>query len=759
MSSPPRLAAAFVLALPLAALAPTLALAAAGGAAPHAGPSEAVFLAQIIVLIACGRFLGEAMLRIGQPAIMGQLIAGTLLGPSVLGALWPDLQHAIFPPAREQKAMLDAVAQLGILMLLLLAGMETDLSAVGKLRRTALSVSLTGIAIPFACGFMLGEMLPDALLPQPEQRLITALFLGTALSISSVKIVATVVREMNFLRRTVGQLIVASAIIDDTLCWIIIAITFGIALSGQIDLAALSQTLIGTALFLVVSFTVGRRLVFFLIRWANDHFVSEVPVITTILVLTGGMALLTDAIGVHTVLGAFVAGILIGQSPILTRHIEEQLRGLITALFMPVFFGLAGLSADLRVLAAPPLLLLSLGFIAIASIGKFSGAFLGGAFSGLTWAESLALGWGMNARGSTEIIVASLGLSMGALNESLFTMIVAMAVVTTMAMPPMLRWALARLPLRGEEKARLEREEFEARGFVTNVERLLVAVDESGNGRFASRLAGLLAGSRQIPSTVLPFDAAGFAKPPGRKVPEVEQIVKEAAGAAQVESARPFEAEVGIDVVARPREAKAERVVAEEARKGYDFLLIGLEPTSDADGAIDENVAAAAAAFGGPFAVAVARGGHRIEPAGGVPLSILVPLTGTRHSRQGLEVALALARASLGSVTALYVARRGQRLQHQRLPRLREAWRALSGNAEAILQDAVRLGDQFGVTVRTAARIQFVAETAILSELSTAHHNLVVMGVSPRPGSGVFLGDTATAMLAHSERSILLVAS
>ena len=221
----------------------------------------------------------------------------------MLGALWPDLQHSIFPPDREQKAMIDAVAQLGILMLLLLAGMETDLSVVTKLRRTALSVSLTGIAIPFACGFMIGEVVPATMLPHPEQRLITALFVGTALSISWVKIVATVIREMNFLRRTIGQLIVASAIIDDTVCWVIIAITFGIALNGRINLAALTQSLLGTSLFLVASFTVGRRLVFFLIRWTNDHFISEVPVITTILVVMGGMALITNAIGVHTVLG------------------------------------------------------------------------------------------------------------------------------------------------------------------------------------------------------------------------------------------------------------------------------------------------------------------------------------------------------------------------------------------------------------------------------------------------------------------------
>src|SRR5206468_1712604 len=178
---------------------------------------------------------------------------------------------------------------------------------------------------------------------------------------------------------------------------------------------------------------------FRLISWANDKFVSELSVITTILLVTGIMALITDAIGVHTVLGAFVAGILIGQSPILTRHIDEQLRGLIVALFMPVFFGMAGLSTNLAVLAHPNLLLLTIGLIAIASIGKFGGAFLGGRLGGMNRAESLALGCGMNARGSTEVIVASIGLSMGVLNQDLFTTIVAMAVVTTMSMPPLLR--------------------------------------------------------------------------------------------------------------------------------------------------------------------------------------------------------------------------------------------------------------------------------------------------------------------------------
>jgi Kef-type K+ transport system membrane component KefB len=169
------------------------------------GPSEALFIAQLVVLLLVGRLLGEAMQRIGQPAVMGQLLAGVLLGPSVFGVAWPEAQHALFPAGREQKAMLEAVSDLGILLLLLLTGMETDLKLVRRARRAAVSVSVAGIALPFVLGVTLGQLLPESVLPRPDQRLITSLFLGTALSVASVKIVATVVREMKFIRRKVGM--------------------------------------------------------------------------------------------------------------------------------------------------------------------------------------------------------------------------------------------------------------------------------------------------------------------------------------------------------------------------------------------------------------------------------------------------------------------------------------------------------------------------------------------------------------------------
>ena len=308
-------------------LAGTTFASAAGSGAGH--PSETIFILQIILLIAVGRGLGEVMQRLGQPSVMGELLAGVVLGPSVFGALWPDAQHMIFPASAEQKALINGLAQVGVLLLLLLTGMETDLKLVRKVGKAAFAISVAGIVVPFCCGFGLGQLLPESLLPHPEQRLVASLFLGTALSISSVKIVAVVVREMNFMRRNVGQIIVATAVIDDTIGWVIIAVIFSLASRGELDMMSVAQAVLGTLLFLAVSFTIGRRLVFRLIRWANDTLVSSAAVITVILLLMSCMALITHWIGVHTVLGAFVAGILVGESPILTKQIDERLRGLI----------------------------------------------------------------------------------------------------------------------------------------------------------------------------------------------------------------------------------------------------------------------------------------------------------------------------------------------------------------------------------------------------------------------------------------------
>ena len=717
-------------------------------------------------MLLVGRLLGEAAQRIGQPAVMGQLIGGVLLGPSVLGLLWPQAQHVLIPAGTAQKSMIDGVSQLGILMLLLLTGMETDLPLVKRVGRTAIAVATTGVAIPLACGVVLGEMLPESLLPNPNARIVTALFLGTALSISSVKIVAMVVGEMNFMRRDIGQIIVASAILEDTIGWVLVAVAFSLAAAGSIDVWSVGRAVLGTVLFLAVSLTIGRRAVFSLIRFANDNFHSDFSVITTILVIMVAMALITQWIGVNLVLGAFVAGILVGESPILTRHIDEQLRGLIVALFMPVFFGLTGLNADLTVLKDPSLAQLTLALIVIASAGKFLGAFAGAKLGGLVRSEAVALASAMNARGSTEVIVASIGLSMNVLSRNLFTLIVTMAVITTVAMPPMLRWALKRVPMREDEKIRLEREVIDARGFVTNLERLLLAVDDSINGKFAAQLAGVIGGSSGKPTTVLKLTEGGSDKQPdkGDKSSAREPVaaeeqsadpshhVKSAAERVTALDSQPDEEKRGsIDVTTVRKRAIGPDEIEAEARKGYDLFIVGVADTRNSNGGFGEGVSRIAEKFTGPVAIVDTQGPNAERLLKG-PDKIIVPVNGTDVSRRAAEVAFALARASGAQVTALYVAnprestRRGSpEGQTQR-------------NYNAILDDLSTLASRYGVAVRRNIAEHATPVEAILKEAKRGY-DLIVLGANRRPGDTLFFGNTAAAILDRSPIPKVFVAS
>jgi Kef-type K+ transport system membrane component KefB/nucleotide-binding universal stress UspA family protein len=723
----------------------------AAGSQKLAEPSEALFLLQIIVLVVSGRLLGELMVRVGQPSIMGQIIAGVILGPSLFGLALPDLQAQLFPPDDAQKSMSNAIGQLGILFLLLLAGMETDLGLARKLRKSATGVSITGIAIPFAAGFALGQLMPAALLPDPDKRLVASLFLGTALSISSVKIVASVVREMDFMRRNIGQLIVASAIIDDTIGWIIIAVTFGLAKTGTVDPATLAKSVVGTIAFMVFSFTIGRRIVFEIIRWTNDNFKSDLPVLSAIIAIMGGMAMITNAIGVHTVLGAFVAGILVGESPILTRQIDVQLRGLTTALFMPVFFGLTGLQTDLTVLGDPKILLLTVIVVLIASIGKFGGAFAAARASGLSNPEALALGCGMNARGSTEVIVATIGLSVGVLNEELFSVIVAMAVVTTMAMPPTLRWALARLPLGEEEKERLEREDFEKESFLNQFERAVLVSDGSSNSRLAARIAGLLAASRNMPVTTLDIsycegsEATANSAPasPGRQNDMVAALERYAS------DAKPAEGEQAVELhtTAYAKDVSLESALGEISESGHDLLFAGVEPVMLPDGTFSPAMQTTALKFAGTTVIASARGQTPEDSSG---LRILVAVSGTQRSVRAAEFAFAIAKASSGHCAVISVE------DHPRPQGVSRITDQLKNDADPFRQvDAA--ATYFDVKPEKLVRQGSSPELDILRCARSGDYNLIVLGVSRRAGGQLSYGSIADTLLSTADRSCLLV--
>jgi Kef-type K+ transport system membrane component KefB/nucleotide-binding universal stress UspA family protein len=655
--------------------------------------------------------------------------------------LWPHAHALIFPSTPEQKSLITGVSEVGVLLLLLITGMETDLKLVRRIGRAAFAVMGTGVAVPFVCGFLLGQLIPASILPTPEHRLITSLFLGIALSISSIKIVAMVVREMNFLRRNLGQVIVGSAIMEDTVGWVIISIALGLSGSG-LEIGALAGTVTGTILFLIASYSLGRPLVFWLIRWVNDTFVSEYAVVTAILVVMCVMAAITQAIGVNAVLGAFVAGVLVGESPILSQQIDDEIRGFIMAFLAPVFFGLSGLSADLTILKDGHLALLTLGLVAIASVGKFSGAFVGGRLSGLTTAESLAVGCAMNARGSTEVIVATIGLATGALTQDLYTMIVTMAVITTLAMPPALRWALNRLPMAKEERERLEKEEIGTRGFVSAFERLLIAADDSDNGELASRIAGFIAGHRGKPLTVLHLDRRNDG---GDKT-----VLMEAALAAAKAGHVTATAEHGEDKPERvPVSARVESKLAEglseEASKGYDVLFVGVANMQVDDAAFSIEVDTAVANFGGPFVLVEA--GENVDVTERKDFNILVPVNGTEASRRGAEVAFAMSPASRSRVTVLQTADRSPDRRHRgrRLER-------------AVLDDLTVLARSYGHTeISSVVHARSAPDSAILDEVRRSKIDIIVMGANRRVGDHLYLGQTVARVMRRWKGPIVLV--
>jgi nucleotide-binding universal stress UspA family protein len=358
---------------------------------------------------------------------------------------------------------------------------------------------------------------------------------------------------------------------------------------------------------------------------------------------------------------------------------------------------------------------------------------------------------GMNARGSTEVIVATIGLSMGVLSQNLFTMIVAMAFITTTAMPPTLRWALHRLPMRKEERSRMAREEFEQRAFVPNLERILVVVDGSANGRFAARIAGLLAGTRGMPVTVLGIED-GIAGAPAKgstedkqeqpsKASEAVEVVTAAAEAVESRS----ETTPKIDVIRRQHAAPPEEAIAEEARRGYDLLVVGVDPTIGARGVFHENVSKLVRDFEGSIAVVAARGAHTKDPIAST-MNILTPVTGNENSRRGAEVAVTLAKAAEAEAVALSVISRQARNKRQR-----------RREADALADEVRLIAEHHATNVKTAVRVDVSAEDAILQSVERGKHNLIVMGVSRRPGDTLSFGDVATALLKDAKCSLLFI--
>jgi len=303
------------------------------------------------VLLAAARALGALMRRIGQPAVLGELAAGLLLGPSVLGRVAPALFAWLFPPDPVQQGALAAVAWLGVLFLLVLTGFETDLGLVRRLGRATVPVVLGSLLLPAAAGIATGFWLPDLFLGARAERLVFALFMATALAISALPVIASVLSQLGLMRRSIAQIMLAAAMLNDVAGWVLLGVVAGLAQSGSVRVDQIGLTVFGMVAFLVLAFSVGQRVVDAVLRRVREARAGPGSsfAIAILVALAGGA--LTQAMGLDAVLGAFVAGAVLGRSKFREESTFAVLERVTGALLAPIFFAAAGLRADLGLLA------------------------------------------------------------------------------------------------------------------------------------------------------------------------------------------------------------------------------------------------------------------------------------------------------------------------------------------------------------------------------------------------------------------------
>jgi Kef-type K+ transport system membrane component KefB len=391
------------------------------------------FFLQLAILLAACRLVGLLARRVGQPQVIAEMVTGVLLGPSVFGAIEPNLQSHIFPP--ETRPIIYSVSQVGIALYMFMVGLEFQNDLLRDQIRRAAAVSLTGIAVPFALGGVLALALvgrPEFFAPSigPAQ---AVLFLGAAMAITAFPVLARIIQAHGLTGTRLGTLVLTAGSLDDAAAWCLLAVVLATT-RGEPSAAWL--TIGGGAVYTVVVVTAGRRWLAAMGRAADRNGSLSEAAFVGVLALVMFTAWLTDRIGIHAVFGTFVLGAAMPRG-VLARDVLARISPLTVALLVPLFFVYSGLNTRLGLLNSGYMWTIAALALAIACLGKLAACAVAARLSGETWRESLAIGTLMNARGLMELILLNIGLERGIINPALFTIMAIMAVVTTLAASPL----------------------------------------------------------------------------------------------------------------------------------------------------------------------------------------------------------------------------------------------------------------------------------------------------------------------------------
>ncbi|BAZ17966.1 sodium/hydrogen exchanger [Calothrix sp. NIES-4071] len=708
-------------------------------------------LLELALLLLIARGLGEFMRRIKLPPVVGELLAGVLLGPSVFGWLLPNIQEHIFPHNQAQSDLLSVVSWLGVLFLLIVTGLETDLNLIVSKGKTALLISLGGIIFPFATGLGLGWFLPDNFLANSNERLIFSLFIATAMSISAVPVIAKVLMDLNLIRRDIGQITLAAGMTDDTIGWILLSVVSGLASSGKFDIQTALRSVGGAVLFLGLAFTIGRSLMALVFRWVDDYIGGATANLSALLVLSFGAAALTHSLGIEAALGAFVAGILAGQSPRFSREAGITLELITSGFLAPIFFATAGLRVNLLDIFKPETFFIGLLVLAIACFGKFTGAYIGSRVGGLSHWEGIAMGSGMNARGAMEIIVATIGVSLGVLNPPMYSIIVMVAIVTSLMAPPLLRWSLSHVSMSEAEAQRLKREEQASQSFIKRVQRVLLPTQGGENVKLAAQLVTDIA--HQIPLELTVLYAEGNNKKSKVKLPAsvARSTIAEITSSMNLSSQSSWESKI------ESGRNKAD-VILKEANKGYDLIVMGAIERQDANNRVRLNLQFDRVVREANCATMIVKSNlsNTQTPSSNLyKIShILVPTTGTNYSRHAVEVASTIAAETKAIVTLVNVINRTQ--QEYSLFEEQTTHSAVE-IAKQILHSSAEIGSSLGAKVETVI-LEGIVELEILQYARNSDIDLIILGSIARTVSGrVFFGHRSNAILTKAQCPVAVI--
>jgi len=395
-------------------------------------------LVQLILIVVLARIFGALAVKLGQPAVIGEMLAGIALGPSLLGALFPGAFGFVFPP--DSMGALRVLSQVGVILFMFVVGMELDVAHLRGRANAAVLVSHVSIVFPYFLGVAASYFIYKGLAGGDPPFLAFALFMGISMSITAFPVLARILEERGLSGTQLGTTAITAAAIDDVSAWSILAFVIAIVKTGGGWESALT---VGCAVAFAALMLFGIRP--FLNRWvaARPALIADPPrgVVVSLLILVFGSALFTEVIGIHALFGAFLAGLAMPAAPEFRLHLRERLESFSSAFLLPLFFAFTGLRTQIGLLDAWTSWAVCLGLIALATLGKLGGSMLAARFTGMGWNDSFRLGALMNTRGLVELIVLNIGLDLKILSPRVFAMMVVMALVTTLMTGPLLSLA------------------------------------------------------------------------------------------------------------------------------------------------------------------------------------------------------------------------------------------------------------------------------------------------------------------------------